>query len=290
MTATSLPTDAAAPLIDGAAHIWSADPAAYPWSPLDGVEPPSAGAEDGALLSTLGAAGFAAAVCVQPRVYGSDHTYLLAALDRHPDRIAGVCLLDPDSAQPAASLEEHVLGGACAGARLVAIDRGDSSWLDGPAGDPVWDAAATLAVPVSVLVAPHQLTAVLARARRSPAVTVVIDHLGLIMPAQADRYLGDLLACAAAANVVVKVSALNELSAETWPHLDLEPVVRAVVAEFGPDRIVFGTDWPHALDHGPWGDQLRALGEWGFAAEGHAGLFGANAARLWKLGSAGSAR
>lgn len=290
-SAPTAPGPAAAPRVDAAVHVWSADPAAYPWSPLDGVELPAAGAEAEQLLETLGSWDFDAAVCVQPRVYGHDHAYLEAALAANPGRVAGVCLIDPGAADAVARLERHVREGGMRGVRVIALGEDDRTWLAGETGDTIWEACAELGVPVSVLVSPPGLGAVRAQAERSPATTTVIDHLGLVTPDLGAEALRALLGCAEAPNLWVKVSALNALSAEPWPYSDLEPLVRAAVDAFGPERIVFGTDWPYALDHGPWQDQRLALAEaWGLDGAGYDGLFGVNAARLWKLEPAAAAK
>lgn len=274
-----------APRVDAATHVWSADPRAFPWAPIDGVELPDAGAEADTLLETLETWDFDSAVCVQPRVYGFDHAYLEASLARHPGRLAGVFLLDPLDPDAVSRLQCHVTDGGCSGVRLIALAEEPPPWLDGPPGDPIWEAAAALDVPVSLLVSPGCLDAVARRAGRSPQTTIVIDHLGLVGAGSGAGPRASLLRCAAPANVSVKVSALGELSAEPWPHMDLEPLVREVLAAFGPDRVVFGTDWPYALEHGPWQDQRLAIAEgWDLGGADVDGLFGANAANLWKLG------
>ena len=45
-------------------------------------------------------------------------------------------------------------------------------------------------------------------------------------------------------------------TSEPYPHRDLVPYLRALVGEFGPDRCVWGSDWPflrmpERVDYGP---------------------------------------
>ena len=269
--------------VDAATHVWGDGSAPFPWSPWDGVPLPDTPAPPSALLNSLSEHSFDAAVCVQPRVYGYDHGYLRAVLQAHPGRITGVGLVDPGSEGAVSALERHVREGF-SGVRFITADRPVPSWLARREGDPVWDAAVACGIPVSVLVAPSHLQDLALRARRSPDTVIVIDHLGLVSAGAAPEFGRELLRCAIADNVHVKISALGALSSAPWPYLDLEEFVREIMSAFGPHRVVFGTDWPHNLDHGPWDADVRAIEAWSLDTQVDA-LLGGNAARLWRLRS-----
>ncbi len=269
------------PRIDAAVHVWSDDRIAFPFAPLDGHELPTMAGSAEHLFATLDPTGWDAAVAVQPRVYGYDHGYLHQSVAAYPGRLAGVVLVNPTRAAGAQELRRHVQDHAMAGLRLLPAAAADPTWLAGQSGDPLWECAGELTVPVSVLAAPDQLRLVWERARRMPDVTVVLDHLGLVTePDGAD--LDGLLAGADLPNVVVKVSGLTFLATQTSPDA-VATVARAAVTAFGLDRVVFGTDWPYALDDGPWQAGLeilrRALGD----DADDPRLLGGTAARLWGL-------
>lgn len=80
-----------------------------------------------------------------------------------------------------------------------------------------------------------------------PGATFVVDHLGMLPRWMAgDETFADLprlLAMAALPNVVVKLSGLPRLSAESFPFRDVWPVVGRVVEEFGPERCMWGSDY-----------------------------------------------
>lgn len=125
--------------------------------------------------------------------------------------------------------------------------------------------------------------------RRYPALTFVIDHLGkppLGRPALAD-WRADLERAAAHGNVVAKVSGLNTVVPRTdWDAGDLEPAVSAAFDLFGPERLVFGSDWPVALLNGTYEQVVRETVK---AIRSVAGadadaILGANALRLYAVG------
>ncbi len=272
--------------VDAAVHVWSDERVAFPFAPLDQHELPEMPGSTELLLTTLEAAGWSGAVCVQPRVYGYDHGYLHESVAAHPGRLAGVVLVNPTRASGPQELRWHVRDHAMAGVRLLPAAADDPAWLVGTSGDPLWECAAELGIPVSVLARPDQVGHVWDRARRTPEVTVVLDHLGLVTD-PGDSTLGVLLAGADLPNTVVKVSALTVLAAESAAEPVAE-VARAVFAAYGPERVAYGTDWPYATDRGPWDAGLgilrRALGD----DADDPRLLGGTAARVWGLTGAES--
>lgn len=233
--------------IDTAVHIWSRDQLSYPYAPLDGSALPPGPHDAEELVKSLTDVGFDGAVCIQSRAYGYDHAYLITALRRWPDRFAGVCLVNPVRPTAPAQLRSLVTEYGMSGVRLLPYCLDEVPWLAGAEGDPLWAEAGELGVPVDVLVVPGQLPELYGRARRNPGVTVVIDHFGMTTPADDSR---PLLRCAELPNTVVKMSAVAHLSGDPFPYRNMHALARSVVDAWGPDRVVFGTDWPYdmALD------------------------------------------
>ena len=101
-----------------------------------------------------------------------------------------------------------------------------------------------------LLVRDRQLPAATRLVRHLPEVPFVLDHLG--KPALGDRGLGDwprdLRALAAEPNVTAKLSGLvTEVAGSSWTPADLRPAVDHALDVFGPDRLMFGSDWPVCL-------------------------------------------
>jgi predicted TIM-barrel fold metal-dependent hydrolase len=80
-----------------------------------------------------------------------------------------------------------------------------------------------------------------------PDTRFILDHCGNISVQAPDRsqWERDIAALAARKNVICKVSGIvASAKPGEWKPADLEPIVRHVLREFGPDRVVFGGDWP----------------------------------------------
>lgn len=81
--------------------------------------------------------------------------------------------------------------------------------------------------------------------KRSP-VPVVIDHMGRIDAAlgMEQKPFAALLKLMEDERFLVKVSCSERSSRQDWPYADATPFARRLVADF-PDRVLWGTDWPH---------------------------------------------
>lgn len=76
----------------------------------------------------------------------------------------------------------------------------------------------------------------------------VLDHLGNPDLKKHEQWKKDLAALAKHKNVVCKVSGIvASATPDKWKAADLAPVIKHVLDEFGPDRVMFGSDWPVCL-------------------------------------------
>lgn len=91
-------------------------------------------------------------------------------------------------------------------------------------------------------------TDVTAIAQRYPELTVIIDHLGLPQwPSPLDsppfRAVPDLLELAKLPNVAIKFAGAHSMSQQAYPFDDLWPHLRPIIDAFGPQRLMWGTDF-----------------------------------------------
>lgn len=151
---------------------------------------------------------------------------------RHPDRFSAFCYLNP-AHDPAFSLAEldRCLAGGCTGIKLWI-----SVHADDPRLDPILERAAALRLPVlhhawykATEFAYNESTPaeIAILARKHPTVPIVMAHLGGV----GHRGVIDIEECP---NVVVDTSGAQ-------PHAGL---VEFAIDRLGPDRVVFGSDWP----------------------------------------------
>lgn len=174
------------------------------------------------------------------------------------------------------------------GVRHLAHVDPDPEWLLRP------DVAAGLAalgrdgLAFDLVVRDWQLPQATALAERHGDVRFVLDHLGGPLADDADpvRWEEGLRALASQGNVVAKVSGLTSgLVPGEWDVDDLRSVVEVALDAFGPDRLLYGSDWPLAeLGGGPpaWRSAFDELVS-GLSAGERDALLGGNAARAYSL-------
>ena len=88
-------------------------------------------------------------------------------------------------------------------------------------------------------------------------------------------------------HVMVKVCGLiNEAGAEGWRAETYRPLVQALLTWFGPERVMYGSDWPYCMYSGTWKESLaaftQALGAQ--TMEVRSKILGENAARHYGIG------
>ena len=271
-------------VIDAHVHVWSDDTQRYPYQPVLGYVPDTpAPLEE--LLSLMTQAGVDRAVVVQPSVYGWDNSYLADCLSREPQRLAGVCLVDPLGKNPARRLAYWVRECGFRGLRLNPIGDRGGHWLNDSSQDVLWRQAARLDVPICVQLLPCQLDRLEDMVVRFPEVTVVIDHLAK-PPAGEDPESPDARRFARLArypNVIVKVAALAYLSREGYPFDDILPLVKLALEAYGPRRVIWGSDFPGILKYCTYQEALNPVlnALVGYSSAERAWVLGETAARLW---------
>ena len=140
-----------------------------------------------------------------------------------------------------------------------------------------------------LLVRTRELPAALAVARRFPDIRFVLDHMAKPRIAAGARDLEweqAMAPLAGCANVSCKLSGMvTEASWTSWTPADLAPYVRRALEWFGPERCMFGSDWPVCLLAASYEEVLQAA-KTVLAALSPAeleGVLGGNAIRVYRL-------
>ena len=98
-----------------------------------------------------------------------------------------------------------------------------------------------------------------------PDTRFILDHCGNANVQEPDRtqWERDLAEIATRPNVVCKVSGIvASAQPGNWTAADLEPIIRHVLREFGPERVMFGGDWPVctlAATYRQWVEALKQI-------------------------------
>jgi len=132
------------------------------------------------------------------------------------------------------------------GLRPMLQDLGDDAWISDARLAPALDAMVEHGLRFDALVLPRHLPALLQMARAYPALPIVIDHAAKppILDAAFGNWREDMAQLAALPNVHCKMSGLVTEAKADWRVEDLRPYVSHVLAVFGPQRVIWGSDWP----------------------------------------------
>jgi L-fuconolactonase len=278
--------------VDAHHHLWDPDRRAYPWmdESVAAIRRPF-GVED--LEAAAGPQGFEETVVVQA-VSSVEETEELLAVAATSGRVAGVVgwvdLAGPEVASTVATLRGRPGGQALVGVRHQVHDEPDPGWLLRDRVLAGLAAVADAGLVYDLLVRERELPAARAVAQRLPELTLVVDHLAKprIREQAMDPWAGELAALAHRPNVACKVSGLvTEAAWDAWTPTQLVPYVRHAVDVFGPERLLFGSDWPVCLLAAGYGEVVaattEALERAGLGPAERDAVFGANARRLYRL-------
>ena len=149
-------------------------------------------------------------------------------------------------------------------------------------------ACAELGLVVDLCILHHQLSAVVELVRLVPQASFVLDHFGkpAIESGELDPWRAELRELAQLPNVVCKLSGLpTEASHATWTVDELRPYVDHALECFGPQRMLFGGDWPVAVLSGGWARWYEAARELtaSLSDEEQQDVFGRTAERVYGL-------
>jgi L-fuconolactonase len=165
----------------------------------------------------------------------------------------------------------------------MAQDR-DADWLASPELQRQFAAMADADLALDLLVRPQHLPASVDLALRFPALRMVIDHCA--KPAITGEGLSAWREAIAPAadrpNMMCKVSGLITEAAPGAAIESLAPFVEAALALFGPDRLIWGSDWPVILLNGAYRGWLDLAKRVIPSAHGDA-VFSRNARHLYRL-------
>jgi predicted TIM-barrel fold metal-dependent hydrolase len=233
-------------IIDTHVHVVSDDAARYPrqinasathrwWA---GVA-----CDTAALLRTMDAHGVAAALAVQAvGVYGYDNTYLLDEVASGSRPVAAVAAVDVDAGGAAEEITRLSAVAGVVGVRLFAVSPG-SSWVHTGKADAAFDAATRSGLPVVLTVFEQQLPPLAPSIARYPTLPIALDHCAFPTLDGARIHRGSpLLELAAAPNVTVKVS--SHVLLQVTPPAAPSALIDDLLSGFGPDRVMWGSDWP----------------------------------------------
>ncbi|NEA99163.1 amidohydrolase family protein [Streptomyces sp. SID13726] len=277
---------AAVTVVDAHHHVWDLSVRDQDW--IASGSPLRRNFTVADLVPRARAAGVDRTVLVQTVTVPEETPEFLLLAAEH-DLIAGVVgwtdLTRPDVADELARLRE-LPGGACLkGIRHQVQGEPDPEWLLRPDVRRGLAAVAGAGLVYDLVVLPHQLPACVKAAESLPELTFVLDHLGKppIASGALEPWATAVRTLAALPNTVCKVSGMvTEADLTSWTIDDLRPYADTVLDAFGPERSMFGSDWPVCTLGASYGEVLdiaRRL----TPASAHPQVFGGTAERVYGL-------
>ncbi len=233
--------------IDTHQHFWKLSEVEYPWltpdhGPIYDTFTPAQ------LQPQLKEAGIDKTVLVQSANSYEDTASMLVKAD-YNDWIGGVVgwvnLLDPEEANR--RLQIYKQNPKFVGIRHLIHEEPDPDWV---VQEVVIESLKVLAGHKMtfdvVAVFPNHLEHLPSLAERLPELKMVIDHLAKPPVGQKESpWFGQIKAAAQAPNIYAKLS--GQFDDPTWTIEDVRPYVAFALEQFGPERVMFGSDWPVSI-------------------------------------------
>jgi L-fuconolactonase len=273
--------------IDAHQHFWDIQRFQYPWMPA-GESPLRRSFLPHQLAPILERNNFQGSIVVQANTIIEETHWLLELAAQHEFIRGIVGWVDLTDAHVGATLDELQRHAKFKGARHLVHDEPDVNWL---LRADVLRGLSELGrrdLPYDLLLRPQHLKLVARIAERVPKLRMVIDHIAKppIAAQRLDRWAEDIADAAQVPQVYCKLSGMiTEADPRGWKAEHLRPYVAHVLEHFGPDRLMFGSDWPVCTLAGTWKEVLAAFTQ---AAgpqtiEARDRLLGATAARFYRL-------
>ena len=288
-------------VVDAHHHVWDLSVRPQPWLDQDELAPLRRTFALADLEPEAAAAGVTSTVVVQTVTEPGETPELLALAAGHP-LVAGVVgwadLTSPGVADSIAALGELPGAQYLAGIRHPVLVEPDDDWLARPAVLRGLAAVAGAGLAYDIVCTQRQLPAAVTAAAAVPGLTFVLDHLGN----PEDEAPGDgpwaraVRGLAALPNTVCKLSGVlsDAFTGAAGPGArpgpaGVAPRVRRyfdiALRAFGPQRMMFGSDWPPCTLTSSYAGVLaaaRALAAELSPAE-NAAVFAGTARRCYRL-------
>jgi L-fuconolactonase len=264
----------ALPIVDGHHHVWDLTARRQPWlDSASALAPLRRSFLLRELVPQASAVGVTATVVVQT-VSEQGETPELLSLAASGPLVAAVVgwtdLAAPAVADALAELAAMPGGQHLAGIRHPLLTEPDPGWLDRADIRRGLSALATAGLTFDLVLRPTQLPAAVRAAASLPDLRFVLDHLGNVevRPQPDADWATAFSALARLPNTVCKLSGIFSVPA---PACDpgsrqdpgrsishLEPYLDLALERFGPDRLMFGSDWPVCTLRASYADVVAA--------------------------------
>lgn len=280
------------PIVDTHVHLWHPEQLRYPWlSEVPALNRPYLLKDYIAAYGELEVESIVFVQCDTHPDDGLKETAWVTALANVDPRIQGIVAWAPleEGEQVAPFVEKLADNPLVKGIRRLI----QSESLDFCVRPDFVNGVKTLAryqLSFDICIFHPQLGNAIRLVEQCPNVQFILDHIGKpdIKNQLFDPWKQEIETLAAFPNVYCKISGLvTEADLEMWTPADLHPYIAHVIACFGFDRVIYGSDWPvstQASDYPRWVQALKEAVS-GCSPEEQQNLFRDNAIKFYHLDS-----
>ncbi|SFT64515.1 amidohydrolase family protein [Mesorhizobium sp. YR577] len=235
----------------------------------------------------LKAAGIEKTVLVQAAATLAETEFMLELAEREASIGGVVGWIDLDAPDAPAVLKRLAGHQKFRGIRPMLQDIDDTFFILAEHRVAVLEALPSLGLTFDALVQPRHLPVIAALADRLPELKIVVDHGAkpFIAKGVIEPWASDMAALAQRPNVFAKISGLLTEAGADRSAAALKPYVDTLLSAFGPERLMFGSDWPVVELATTYDDWWRVANELtaGLSEAGREAILGGTAARFYRI-------
>lgn len=258
--------------IDSHCHVWKLSRNDYDWLDVDDPNFVSIARDFDVrnLEQAAAPSGIGRFILVQAAATENETDFLLSMADQHESVMGVVGWVDLADEQVAHRIQRFSVSPFFKGVRPMLQDIENTRWLIDIPDESVWTHLSHHGLGLDALVQPRHLEMMYEFCQAQPDLPVVIDHaakpaIGRANKSDLQHWQQCMTKLANQTNAYCKVSGLlTEMSLEQTPNAVtvLQPYVDHLLNVFGPQRLMWGSDWPvvrMAGSYSSWNDLTLAL-------------------------------
>ena len=232
--------------------------------------------------------GIDGCIAVQADQSEEETRFLLDLASRHREILGVVGWVDLCSPKVNRNLEVYRGRKKLRGLRHVVQAEPDDGFMVTPAFRNGIGCLKDFGLTYDILVYPRQLPAAIELVAGFPDQPFVLDHIAKppIRTGASSSWAKDMNEIAKFENVYCKLSGLiTEADWQHWSASDFIPYLDVVFSAFGPNRLMFGSDWPVCLLAGAYAQVVQLIGNYteSLSDRQKAGIWGLNASHFYGL-------
>nr|WP_321980793.1 amidohydrolase family protein [uncultured Cohaesibacter sp.] len=209
------------------------------------------------LLMELTRTGVGGSILVQAAETIAESRFILDLAGKSDCILGVVCWLDFDDPICLNVLDSYQKSAKFVGVRPVLQGISDKDWILAPHRLEILMELAARGLTFDALIQPRHLGVLAQVIAAVPDLKIVIDHGAkpFIKSGEMEPWASEIRGLSSDATLWCKLSGLVTEAAENWQPAHLSPYVKVLFEAFGPDKLMWGSDWPvvkSVSDYAQW--------------------------------------